>query len=122
MPPSSGPCRANRGARLSEVGADRAHCGSLKEVIKNWRENYRNRIHEAQFCQFREAVRYDHAYVLAGIASKPAARLRDIAATVGITERTVAAIVNDVEEAGDATRTRVGRNKRYEVPRATRPF
>ena len=45
----------------------------------------------------------------------PNARLRDIAATVGITERTAAQIVNDLEQAGYLTKTRVGRNNRYEV-------
>jgi Mn-dependent DtxR family transcriptional regulator len=57
----------------------------------------------------------NHAHVLECIASDPDARLRDIAATVGITERTVAAIVSDLERAGYLTKTRVGRNNRYEV-------
>jgi predicted transcriptional regulator len=57
----------------------------------------------------------NHAHVLECIASNPGARLRDIAATVGITERTVAAIVSDLEAAGYLTRTRVGRNNRYAV-------
>ena len=57
----------------------------------------------------------NHGHVLECIASNPAARLRDIAATVGITERTVAAIVSDLEEAGYLTKTRVGRNNRYEI-------
>jgi DeoR/GlpR family transcriptional regulator of sugar metabolism len=57
----------------------------------------------------------NHAHVLECIASNPSARLRDIAATVGITERTVAQIVNDLEHAGYLTKTRVGRNNQYEV-------
>lgn len=57
----------------------------------------------------------NHAHVLACIAADPTTRLRDIAATVGITERTVAQIVNDLEEAGYLTKTRVGRRNRYEV-------
>src|SRR5919199_5952773 len=57
----------------------------------------------------------NHAHVLECIASNPAARLRDIAAIVGITERTVAAIVSDLEEAGYLTKTRIGRNNRYEI-------
>jgi DNA-binding Lrp family transcriptional regulator len=57
----------------------------------------------------------NHAHVLECIASNPAARLRDIAATVGVTERTVAAIVSDLEDAGYVTKTRVGRNNRYEI-------
>ena len=57
----------------------------------------------------------NHAHVLECIATNPAARLRDIAATVGITERTAAAIVSDLEQAGYLTKTRVGRNNRYEI-------
>jgi hypothetical protein len=57
----------------------------------------------------------NHAHVLECIASNPTARLRDIAATVGITERTAAQIVNDLEHAGYLTKIRVGRNNEYEV-------
>jgi hypothetical protein len=57
----------------------------------------------------------NHAHVLALIAASPDARLRDIAATVGITERTAGQIVSDLEMAGYLTKTRVGRRNRYEV-------
>jgi hypothetical protein len=57
----------------------------------------------------------NHAHVLECIAGNPAARLRDVAATVGITERTATAIVGDLQEAGYLTKTRVGRNNHYEV-------
>jgi Mn-dependent DtxR family transcriptional regulator len=57
----------------------------------------------------------NHAHVLEAIASDPTVRLRDIAAGVGITERTAAQIVNDLEEAGYLTKTRNGRRNRYEV-------
>jgi DeoR/GlpR family transcriptional regulator of sugar metabolism len=57
----------------------------------------------------------NHAHVLQCIAAHPAARVRDIAATVGITERTAAAILNDLEEAGYLTRSRDGRRNVYEV-------
>jgi DeoR/GlpR family transcriptional regulator of sugar metabolism len=57
----------------------------------------------------------NHAHVLECIAANPTARLRDIAATVGVTERTAAQIVNDLETAGYLAKTRVGRNNRYEV-------
>ena len=57
----------------------------------------------------------NHAHVLECVASNPTVRLRDIAATVGITERTAAQIVSDLEQAGYLTKTRVGRNNRYEV-------
>jgi hypothetical protein len=57
----------------------------------------------------------NHAHVLACIADDPAARLRDIAATVGITERTAAHIVHDLEQAGYVTKTRNGRRNHYVV-------
>ena len=57
----------------------------------------------------------NHAHVLEAISTDPTRRLRDIAAEVGITERTVAQIVNDLEEAGYLTRTRDGRRNSYEV-------
>ena len=57
----------------------------------------------------------NHAHVLACIAADPTARLRDIAAVVGITERTVAQIVGDLEQAGYLTKIRVGRSNHYEV-------
>jgi len=59
----------------------------------------------------------NHAHVLQVISADPSARLRDIALTVGITERAVANIVNDLEEAGYITRSRSrdGRRNRYEV-------
>ncbi len=57
----------------------------------------------------------NHAHVLACIAADPHARLRDIAATVGITERTAAQIVSELQQAGYLTKTRVGRRNHYEV-------
>jgi Mn-dependent DtxR family transcriptional regulator len=57
----------------------------------------------------------NHTHVLEAIASDPTSRLRDIAAAVGITERTAAQIVNDLEKAGYLTKIRDGRRNRYEV-------
>src|SRR5919204_271568 len=48
----------------------------------------------------------NHALVLAYIAKEPHARLRDVAHGVGVTERTAAQIVNDLEQAGYLTKTR----------------
>jgi hypothetical protein len=57
----------------------------------------------------------NHAHVLECIAGEPTVRLRDIAASVGITERAAASIVNDLVEAGYLTRTRIGRRNKYDV-------
>lgn len=56
-----------------------------------------------------------HAQVFLCIARDPDARLREIAAGVGITERAVQAIVNDLVEAGYVDRTRVGRRNHYAI-------
>jgi hypothetical protein len=58
-----------------------------------------------------------HGHVLVEIARNPTARIRDIAAAAGITERTAQAIVADLETAGYITRTRTGRRTRYSVNR-----
>jgi predicted MarR family transcription regulator len=63
----------------------------------------------------------NHARVLVEIARNRNTRLRDIAAAIGITERAAQTIVNDLEEAGYITRTRVGRRTHYSVD-PTRPF
>ena len=54
-----------------------------------------------------------HGRVLLEIARNPDARVRDISPAVGLTERTVQAIVADLETAGYLTRTRIGRRTRY---------
>jgi hypothetical protein len=56
-----------------------------------------------------------HGHVLVEIARNPEARIRDIAAVAGITERAVQTIVTDLEEAGYLTRTRAGRRTVYTV-------
>jgi MarR family len=58
-----------------------------------------------------------HGHVLVEIARNPEARIRDISPVVGLTERTVQAIVADLEAAGYLTRTRHGRRTRYSVNR-----
>jgi DNA-binding MarR family transcriptional regulator len=57
----------------------------------------------------------NHAHVLACIAADPGTRLRDVATTVGITERTAGQIVSELEQAGYLSKTRVGRRNYYEV-------
>jgi MarR family len=56
-----------------------------------------------------------HGHVLVEIARNPEARIRDISAVVGLTDRTVQAIVADLEASGYLTRTRTGRRTRYAV-------
>ncbi len=49
------------------------------------------------------------------IASDPTVRLRDIAATLDITERAAQRIVTELVDEGYLTRKRVGRRNHYEV-------
>ena len=58
-----------------------------------------------------------HGHVLVEIARNPKARIRDISPVVGLTDRTVQAIVADLEAAGYLTRTRIGRRVIYTVNR-----
>jgi len=58
-----------------------------------------------------------HGHVLVEIARNPKARIRDISPVVGLTERSVQAIVTDLEAAGYLTRTRIGRRVVYTVNR-----
>ena len=58
-----------------------------------------------------------HGHVLVEIARNPEARIRDISPVVGLTERTVQAIVADLEASGYLTRTRTGRRVVYTVNR-----
>lgn len=57
----------------------------------------------------------NHAHVLLCVARDPEARLRDVAAEVGITERAAQRIVTDLEEAGYLERRRDGRRNRYRL-------
>ena len=57
----------------------------------------------------------NHARVLLCIARDPGVRLRDIAATVGVTERTAYGIVTDLAKAGYVVREKDGRRNRYQI-------
>jgi hypothetical protein len=57
----------------------------------------------------------NHAQVLLCIAHDPGVRLRDIAARVGVTERTAYGIVTDLTEAGYVIKHKDGRRNRYQI-------
>jgi hypothetical protein len=66
-----------------------------------------------------ETARWDfltnHAHVLVCVAHDPGIRVRDIAATVGITERAAHGILSQLVEAGYLLREREGRRNHYTV-------
>ena len=57
----------------------------------------------------------NHARTLVCIAHDPGVRLRDIATTVNITERSAYGIVDDLAAAGYVVKDRDGRRNRYQI-------
>ncbi|MEN8708264.1 MAG: winged helix-turn-helix domain-containing protein [Nocardioides marinisabuli] len=57
----------------------------------------------------------NHGHVLVALSRNPTARIRDLAVSVGITERAAQKILADLEEAGYVTRERVGRRNEYRL-------
>ena len=57
----------------------------------------------------------NHARVLLCVAHDPGARLRDIAASLDITERSAFGIITDLVEAGYVVKEKDGRRNRYHV-------
>jgi MarR family len=56
-----------------------------------------------------------HARVLLLVADDPGVRLRDIAASLNITERSAFGIITDLAEAGYVVKEKNGRRNRYHV-------
>jgi predicted transcriptional regulator len=57
----------------------------------------------------------NHSHVLLCIAEDPGIRGRDIAARVGITERSAQNIIRELVDAGYLTREKVGRRNHYQI-------
>jgi len=58
-----------------------------------------------------------HARAMLFLADQPDARLRDLAAALGVTERTAYGVVADLSEAGYVVKERDGRRNRYHIQR-----
>lgn len=57
----------------------------------------------------------NHSHVLICLARDSGLRLRELAALVGMTDRGVSKVINELESAGYLERERVGRRNRYRV-------
>ena len=57
----------------------------------------------------------NHARVLLCVARDPGVRLRDIAASLDITERSAFGIITDLVEAGYVVKEKEGRRNRYHI-------
>ena len=61
-----------------------------------------------------------HPHLLVVLAREPSARIRDLAAEVGITERAVQRILAELTAGGILTVHKEGRRNRYRINRKTR--
>jgi len=57
----------------------------------------------------------NHGHVIICLAQNPETRLRDVAVSVGITERAVIRIIAELEDGGYISKERIGRRNRYAV-------
>ena len=57
----------------------------------------------------------NHAHVLLCVAKQPGMRMREVARSVGVTERCVQRILAELEDAGYITRVHQGRRNHYAV-------
>ena len=62
----------------------------------------------------------NHGHVLVYISQEPQARISEIAASVGITERRTQGIISDLEEAGYLEVERIGRRNKYVIKKNLR--
>jgi predicted transcriptional regulator len=68
-------------------------------------------------CSSRWTIFTNHGHVLICVASSPDMKFHEIAAAVGITERTTLTILADLEQPGYIERRRLGRRSRYTISR-----
>ncbi len=57
----------------------------------------------------------NHGLILATIAKHPQSTAREIGDIVGVTERAAHKIINDLDEEGYITKTKVGRRNKYKI-------
>ena len=57
----------------------------------------------------------NHSHVLICLYRDPSVRLRDLAVNVGITERAVISIIEDLEDVGIIVRSKEGRRNKYKI-------
>ena len=67
------------------------------------------------YCMSNWTLFSNHGHVLICLARNPQARLRDVAADVGITERAVQKIVRDLQDGGMVSVTKSGRRNQYRI-------
>ncbi len=94
---------------------DRSDIVAASVVRRTLACNYSKSIAKVDVVAAEWGFLTNHARVLLCIAHDPNMRLRDIAATLGITERSAYAIVNDLTDAGYVLKERDGRRNRYIV-------
>lgn len=57
----------------------------------------------------------NHGHILVALSKDPALRIRDLVDSIGITERSVRAIISDLEEGGYLRIMKNGRRNEYQI-------
>lgn len=87
--------------------------------VSNLHSRAETRNNFLELCYIKEVREWtfltNHARVLVCIARDPGVRLRDIAATLRITERSAFGIVTDLTDAGYVVKQKDGRRNRYQI-------
>jgi predicted transcriptional regulator len=85
------------------------------EELVNTKYNSPNSRLPSDYCMGNWTLFSNHGHVLVCLARDSEARLRDVAASVGITERAVQKIVRDLQDGGMVSVTKNGRRNRYRI-------
>jgi hypothetical protein len=88
---------------------------SVIEELVNTKYNSSNSRLPGDYCMSNWTLFSNHGHVLVCLARDSEARLRDVAASVGITERAVQKIVRDLQDGGMVSVTKNGRRNSYRI-------
>jgi len=88
---------------------------SVIEELVNTKYNSPNSCLPGDYCMSNWTLFSNHGHVLVCLARDSEARLRDVAASVGITERAVQKIVRDLQDGGMVSVTKNGRRNSYRI-------
>ncbi|MEM6472048.1 MAG: winged helix-turn-helix transcriptional regulator [Planctomycetota bacterium] len=105
---------AKRNAKTAANGQ-----ANQKTTARTKKANHRGGLKTSEATAEKPASRWtfltNHSHVLIVLHAEPELVLREVANRVGITERAVQRVVQELEQDGVIRRERIGRKNRYEV-------
>lgn len=101
--------------RTRSTGKQRSGAHAAKQQSSDRAQSSKEKVSGEKGSGARWTFLTNHSHVLIVLHSEPDLVLREVAARVGITERAVQRVVQDLEEGGFIRRERVGRKNHYEV-------